>query len=308
MIWGLIGAALAGPWTRAEGSAYVKTGADYYRTTKYVLPAESGLGATGDFGTNAFFGHQYSIYAEVGVSEAWPIQIAARLPFTVSRVAFSAADSVNIVDGTSTNYRGGDMELMPQVALTKKHPIAFGLGMKLPLYNVDHICEGSIYRDFCGRPGDGQLDLTPTLSAGASFLKGKAWAEGAVGYRHRTEIFRNWTTTRAFVDGLAVGATVGAKAGPFIGMVRADAIRNFTGFVYQKKYSDPLVQQAADRNGGQDPFTRQSASIGPQAMAFLTDHLALEARTSFDVWARSTSLGVGFGLGLSWNGQLYGGS
>lgn len=307
MIWALASLAVAGPWTREQGSTYTKAGADYYATTRYILPAESGLGSTGDVGTNAFFGHQYSVYSELGVSDGWPIQVAARLPFTVSDVAFAAEDSVNVLSGDVQSYRMGDFEIMPQVALSRKHPIAAAVQLKLPLYNVDSICEGSIYLDFCGRPGDGQLDLTGWLLAGGSFFSGKAWAEGQLGYRHRTEVFRNWTTDRAFVDSLAFGGTVGGKIGSrFLAMVRFDGNRNFSGFLYDKQYGDPLVQAAVDANGGEDPFTRQSIGVGPQAMVMLTDHVALEGRASWDVWAQSTSIGVGFGAGISWNGKLFG--
>jgi hypothetical protein len=307
MITALVSLAIAGPWTRSHGDAYVKAGADYYYTTKYVLPAESGLAATGDFGTDSFFGHQYSVYGEAGISDAWPIQLAVRAPLTVSVVDFAASDTVNVISGTATSTRMGDLELMPQVALSKKHPIAFGLGVKLPLYNVDNVCAGSVYRDFCGRPGDGQLDVTPWLLAGGSFFKGKAWAEGQVGYRWRSEAYRNWDTTRAFIDSLAFGGTLGAKVGPTLLMVRLDGNRNFSGLVYDKSYADPIVQAATDANKGEDPFTLQSIRFGPQAMLLLSDHWALEGRAQWDVWAQSTSIGVGFGGGVSWRGQLFGG-
>lgn len=296
--------AIAGPWTRDQGSTYAKLGADYYTTTKYVLPAESGLGATGDFGTDGFFGHQYSLYVETGVSDAWPIQLAIRAPLTISAVTFRASDAINQVSGTARSIRGGDLEFMPQVALSKKHPIALGLGVKVPLYNVDGVCPDSLYKDFCGRPGDGQTDLTPWLLAGGSLFKGKAWVEGQVGYRWRTEVFRNWDTDRAFVDSLAFGGTVGGKLGPVLLMGRLDGNRNFTGFLYQKDYGDPLVQSAVEANRGEDPFTMQSIRLGPAAMLQLDDHWALEARSAWDIWAQSTSIGVGFGFGISWQGNV----
>lgn len=298
--------AFAGPWTRAEGDAYLKTGADYYVTTKYVLPAESGVGPTGDAGTNSFFGHQYSVYGEAGLSNAWPIQLAVRVPLTVSVVGFSAEDAVNVASGSTTSVRAGDLELMPQIALSRKHPIALGLGVKAPLYNVDGVCEDSIYRDFCGRPGDGQVDFTPWLLAGGSFLNGKAWAEGQLGYRYRTDIFRNWNTERSFVDSLAFGGTLGAKVGRTLLMARLDGNRNFTGLIFKKTYDDPVIQATAALNKNEDPFTMQSIRVGPQAMVLLDDHWALEARTSFDVWAKAVSIGIGFGVGVSWQGKLFG--
>ncbi len=271
--------AVAGPWTRKQGEHYVKAGADYYTTTKYVLPDEDpALGSTGDFGTTGFFGHQYSVYGEVGVSDGLPIQIAARLPFTLNYVQFEDENAVRRIDGTAFTARAGDLDLMPQVALSKKHPIAAALQVKIPLYGVDNICEDSVYKDFCGRPGDGQTDFTGWLLAGGAFGGGRFWAEGQVGYRHRTELFRNWKTERTLVDSVAFGGTLGGKAGPVIGMVRLDGNKNFVV----------------------DPFTMESVRLGPQAMVTVWEGLAIEARAAWDLWARNASIGFGFGAGVSW--------
>jgi hypothetical protein len=275
----LAASALAGPWTKEQGDHYLKAGADYYYTTRYILPAEDpALGNTGDFGTTGFFGHQYSLYGEVGVSDGIPIQIAARVPFALSYVQFEDENAIRRIDGTTFTARGGDMEVTPQIALSKKHPIAAALTIKVPLYGVDGICTDSVYKDFCGRPGDGQTDFTGWLLAGGAFGKGKFWAEGQVGYRHRTELFRNWKTDRTFVDSVAFGGTLGGRFGPLLAMVRLDGNKNFVT----------------------DPFTMEGVRLGPQAMVDLWNGVALEARAQWDLWARNNSMGVGFGAGISW--------
>ncbi|MEZ4319303.1 MAG: hypothetical protein R3F61_17450 [Myxococcota bacterium] len=279
MIAMLAATALAGPWTRDQGSYYFKGSADYYRTTKYILPDEDpALGSTGDFGTTGFFGHQYSLYGEIGLSDGHPIQVAARVPVALSYVDFEDENAIRRITGTAYTARFGDLELTPQIALSRKHPIAAALTVKIPLYGVDGICTDSVYKDFCGRPGDGQTDFTGWLLAGGSLAKGKAWVEGQAGYRHRTELFRNWKTERTLVDSVVFGGTFGAKAGPLIGMVRLDGNKNFVT----------------------DPYTAESVRIGPQAMFTLWEGLAVEARAAWDIYAQNTSLGFGFGAGVSW--------
>ncbi|MCB9673769.1 MAG: hypothetical protein H6737_01555 [Alphaproteobacteria bacterium] len=279
MIALLLGTALAGPWTKAQGDHYFKAGADWYHTTKYVLPDEDpALGSTGDFGTTGFFGHQYSLYGEVGLSDGHPIQIGARVPVALSYVDFEDENAIRKVTGTAFTARLGDLEVTPQIALSRKHPIAAALTVKIPLYGVDGICEESVYRDFCGRPGDAQTDFTGWLLAGGSLAKGKAWVEGQAGYRHRTELFNHWDTDRTLVDSVAFGGTLGGKAGPLIGMLRVDGNKNLVS----------------------DPYTAESIRVGPQAMLTVYEGLALEARAAWDVYARNTSLGFGAGVGVSW--------
>lgn len=274
----LVGLALAGPWTRELGSTYVKAGADYYVTSRYVLPAELPGAGGGTFATTSFFGQQYGVYAEAGVSDRWPIQLAGRVPMALSTTTFSDETTLRTLSGTAFSARGGDLELSPQIALSRKRPIAAMLTVKVPLYAVDGICAESVYRDYCGRPGDGQTDFTGWLLAGGSLARGRAWVEGQVGYRHRTETFRGWNTERELVDSAVFAAALGANAGPVIGIVRIDGNKNLVA----------------------DPWTMEAVRVGPAAMITVWRGFALEARGAWDVWARNSSIGVGFGLGVSW--------
>lgn len=291
MILLALSTALAGPWTKQAGAKYVKAGADWYYTTRYVLPDEgTGLGGTGDFATQGFFGHQYSLYGEFGVSKSIPIQVAARLPVAWSLVEFAAEDATRAVTGTASTVRWGDLEVTPQIALSKKTPIAFGTTIKLPLYSVDRICKESVWKDFCGRPGDGQTDLTPYLTAGGSLFKGKAWVEALVGWRFRTEIFNAWTTERKFRDGAVFGGVLGGKFGPVLPMLRVDGVLTVSEYI-----------GLATRKGYQrDGFTAERITVGPAFLFDIAKGVAFEGRGGFDVYARNTSIGLSFGTGISW--------
>ena len=281
--------AYGGPWTKRGGSSYTKVGADYYTTTRYVLPAEE-PGIEG-FGTTGFFGQQYSIYSELGIPNEWPIQMAARLPLTVSEVTFEAEDLTRKVKGTATNVRFGDLQLTPQIALSKKAPIALSTTIKLPLYQIDKICSDSIYKDFCARPGDGQIDITPRLLAGGSLAKGKMWVEGSLGWRFRTEVFRNWSTARSFNDSLVFGGLVGGKLGKVLLMARISG-NLVVGEDLQKLLNPDFVRNR---------FTAESITVGPSLMVPIGRGFALEARGSYDLYARNTSQGLGYGAGISWS-------
>lgn len=280
MIVLLSSAAMAGPWTKEQGQHYVKAGADWYTALEYAQPAEgSGLGSTGDAGTEGFFGHQYSVYGEFGLSKGHPIQIGARVPLALSYVQFKTEDAARLIEGKTFTMRGGDFEITPQVALSRKIPVAAAVTVKIPLYGVDSICQNNmVYRDFCGRPGDGQTDFTFWTLAGGSLLNGKAWVEGWAGYRHRTEFFRNWDTERDLVDSVVFAGTFGAKAGPLIAMARVDGNKN--------------IQK--------DAFTAEAVRIGPALMLQNKDGWALEGRLAWEPWAENASRGIGFGTGVSW--------
>lgn len=291
MIWLLGSLAVAGPWTKPSGSHYVKVGGDWYRTTRYVLPDEgSGLGSTGDFATEGFFGHQYSVYGEIGISKTIPVQIAARIPLTYSVVQFSAEDTNRAVSGTAHTVRWGDLEVTPQVALSKKKPIAVGVTFKLPMYRVNQICDDSVWKDFCGRPGDGQTDITPYFTAGGGLFGGKGWVEALVGWRFRTELFYDWDTERTLRDGAVFGGVLGFKAGPFLPMLRVD------GILTVPEYIGLATKKGYQRDG----YTAERITIGPSFLFDIAEGVALEGRGGYELYARNTSIGLSFGAGISW--------
>jgi hypothetical protein len=274
----LVAAALAGPWTRDAGDVYLKLAGDLYAASRYVLPEELPGAGSQEFGAKGIFAQQVGLYAEVGLSDGHPIQLAVKVPFVASSVRFAEVSSAGSFSGRALASRFGDLEFGPQVALSRKHPIAARLWWKVPLYSVDGICEQSVFRDYCGRPGDGQTDLTAWLTAGSSFAGGRAWVEAELGYRHRTEIFRAWSTDRTFVDGVAYGVAVGGRIGPAIGMLRADGVRNLRA----------------------DPWTGDGMHLGPSAMIEVGGGFALEARLAVDLLVRNGTSGLGGGLGVSW--------
>ncbi|HCP44993.1 MAG TPA: hypothetical protein DIU15_03075, partial [Deltaproteobacteria bacterium] len=75
--------ATAGAWTRTFLDTYVKASADFYRATSYVDPQ------TGQTHDDDFFGQQYSVYGELGLVRAWPVQVSMLLPMTIGRRSFT---------------------------------------------------------------------------------------------------------------------------------------------------------------------------------------------------------------------------
>ena len=263
-------AAQAGPWTRSEGSFYAKAAADWYDTGSYVSPT------AGEVADTQYFGHRYGVYGEIGLPTGHPVQLAASLPVVVGRVRFTRRDAFEDLNGTATSTRLGDLTLTPQVALHRELPIAAALEMKLPLYDNGGVCEGNPWQEYCPWAGDGQVDLTGWVSAGAS-LGGKGWTEAAVGYRHRTEWYPAGFLPLSYTDLVTSNATIGLLAGPLALAARADT----------------AVAPAPDKR------TSEYFRIGPSLLFDIVENVAIEGRYQHDLWTRNASAGFGFGAGVS---------
>lgn len=262
----------AGAWTRSRGEYYAKLGADVYVAGDYVVPGG------GDAATQSYVGQQYGAYAELGLSSGHPVQLAASVPFTVGAVAFERSDTFQTATGRIVSARMGDLRFRPQVALHRDLPLAVAVEVKVPLYAVDRICadEGP-YRDLCPRPGDGQVDLTEWVLAGASLAALPLWGEVGLGYQHRTEWFVGWDTDLQLADAVVWAATVGANAGALIAMVKADG-------------AHPLRD---------DGVTPGAVRLGPGVLYTVGGEVGLEARAQWDVQARAASRGMSVGAGVS---------
>lgn len=261
----LLGAADAGagPWTKNLGQVYVKLNEGFFLADSY-------LDASGQVieGTD-YLGLTTSLYFEVGVWRG--LQVWGYLPHVVARNSFD--------DGSRfLQAGGGDALVGLQVTpIQLPFPWAVKLEVKLPMYDVGGI-EGSLAPNFPAS-GDGQVDLTFYLSAGASLGSIPLYAFGEVGYRHRTEAYIGTGDTRSFGDGFAFFAQVG-----------------YTFF-------DRVL--VALNSGGIIPFqndgvTKAYVTLGPALVVPIWRGLAAEA--SFDpvIHARASSPGYGFGFGLSY--------
>ena len=265
--------AQAGPWTRSSDSHYAKLGGDWYAPRSFEQVGRGGGLASED----TYFGHQYSLYGEVGLPTAIPTQVSLKLPMSIGHVGFTRKDNGQTASGTATTLRMGDMVLRSQVGLAGDKPVAFALDTKIPLYRNDSICgEYPQFIDVCARPGDNQLDFTGWLLGGASVGK-KGWVEASAGYMHRTEVYLGWDTQAVWGDSVVVDGVLGGTYGPVLAMVKVNG--NFV-------VSEP----------GQTP---QAFRAGPTVLVDIAPGLALEARAETEVWATYTSKGLGFGFGIS---------
>jgi hypothetical protein len=262
--------ASAGAWTRGFGDYYAHIGADYYVPRVYVDPLTGRAVET----NRRYLGQQYGFYGELGVSKGWKAQVGLVVPFSIGSLTFEAPGGM----GRATTWRAGDARIFGQVAVARKLPIAAIVEVKVPLYANDDVGKNQgVYQPDFPKPGDGQVDTGVWLTAGAGIPKTALWAEGALGWVHRSEWFVGWDTDVSFTDGIGLNGTFGGKAGKLIAMVKIDGRVN------------PV----------DDDLTREWIAVGPAVLYDIHPKLSLEARVSYDVWAAHAASGVGFGLALS---------
>lgn len=272
--WALLvcGSAWAGAWTRSSGAYYAKLGADLYVASDRVVPVG------GPPSKQVFLGQQYTAYAEIGLLEVHPFQLGISAPLTVGSVSFERTDAFQTATGRVTSVRLGDLRVRPQVALHPRVPLSVGVEVKVPMYAVDGICaDQGPYRDLCPRPGEGQIDVTEWLLAGATWRGLPLWGEAGVGYMHRTELFLGWDIDVELADTFVWVSNLGVNVSAWVLMAKAEG-------------THPLRA---------DGITPGNARVGPAVLYTLVKGLGVEARAQWDVHARASPRGFGGGLGLS---------
>lgn len=269
-MWWWMAAALAGPWTRAPGDAYLKLSADGYATTRYVAPDALAREAT-------YRGLQVGAYAEVGLVERLQVSVAA--PLVVGASVTTVSTAIDSYDVRTTSVSPGDLWVAPQVALSRSRPLALRLEAKVPMYGLDAVGRRDpVYRVLYAAPGDGQIDLVPFLTGGAS--AGTAFGEAELGYAFRTPWAFDDRPLPAG-DGPAARLKGGIADAGWLAWVGTDAR-------FALAHVDTTRQWVtASVGGGRD----------------LGEGFALEARVAYDVWTRAISQGIGAGLGLSWRAR-----
>ena len=258
--------AWAGPWTRgAGGSAYAKI-------SESVFVADSFVDASGRVVEGAdYLGFSTALYAEIGLLEGLHLQ--GYLPYVVARNAFD--DSTRFLN---TGLGDALVALQWTPVAIRSLPWAVRLEAKAPLYDVGDI-EGPLAMRFPAF-GDGQLDLTAWLSAGASGRLGvPLYGFLELGYRHRTEAYLGTGDDRAFADTLVAAAQLGAT--PLWEVLVALNVSSAL----------PLRD---------DEVTRAFASVGPALLVPLVGGLSLEAGLDALFWTRNSAPGYSVGLGLSY--------
>jgi hypothetical protein len=271
----LAGPAHAGAWTKEIGEFYAKAGGDVYRAFRYVSPGTANQGGS-------YFGGQASAYAEAGVLPVHKGQLVVSVPFVIGTHSGMVSDPTGPVDVRATTARFGDLRVGAQVALHPKSPLAAAIEVKIPMYANDSV--GAAYptlEQLFPLPGDGQVDVTGWLFAGATPWP-RSFFEAGVGYRHRTEAFVGWEPPEgtSFTDGIAWTAKGGYTLGAVLLIAGTDGIVSI---------GDPAA----------DNLTREYVSLFGTALIDVAKGIAIEPRVSGEVWADHTSQGIGGGLGVS---------
>ncbi len=273
--------AWAGAWTREQGSTYVKAGADVYQALSFQAPGEAAQSE------GAYFGQQYSLYGEVGLTKGHPFQLAVALPFVVGTHTTEVIDAFGELPVRATTARAGDLRVWAQTQLGKPKKVALSpaIELKVPLYANGQV--GSPlpnFSDLFPKPGDGNVDITPWLYVGSG-LTPKVFVEGGVGYIFRTEAFVGWETDIEFNDGPRFLAKIGGQLGPVLLIGGAEG---------------QFVTSGQTSEGETDLFTRRFLVVFGNALIDVGKGIAIEPRIAVEAFAQNASQGWGGGLGVSW--------
>jgi len=254
----------AGPWTQDQGRFYLKMDQGFFVAKSYVDASGAVIKGT------EYLGVTTSLYAEVGVWKG--LHLMTYLPYSFARNTFRDGGRFLNVGGGDANFA---VQYSPPFKMSAK--TAVKVDFKVPFYDVAGI-RGPLAAQFPAF-GDGQLDVTFWLSAGYALPRIPLYFVAEVGYRHRTEVFVGHGDARRFGDGLVWLAQVG-----YIIRNRVGLGLNFGGLV-------PFRE---------DAWTKGYISLGTALFVRLWRGLSAEARFDPILWARNSSMGFGFGFGLSY--------
>ena len=273
MLLAVLATAHAGPWVKAPGHAYVKSGYNRFSADTFVQPDGTEVAGT------TYLGHTSSLYGEVGVANK--LQAVFSVPFVGSR---NIIDDVFYINRDFGDVLAG-LEYGTSLGST---PVSLQVLGKVPLYDNNDLNQYAGAATLFPAIGDGQVDVTALLAAGRGWSLGKVqgWVLGEVGYRHRTEWWIGDTSApdRDLLDGIPWTAQLGYS--PRIGdrdlgwtFIGLSGVNNFTT----------------------DDVTRQfiQASIGGGFRVIGPVHV--EIGYSDMIWTRASAPGGGVNFGLSFN-------
>lgn len=166
--------ALAGPWTHAPGSGYLKAGMSLFRTNDGMVDGQStGL---------AYQTTTWSLYGEVGIPGR--LQLTAYVPYVLGTNE-SASSGIRY-----NHHAVGDMTVALDHGPVPEIPFSFGLELKFPGYDdptqfddADGIDQAVFDPIKFPVLGDNNIDVMPRVQLGHGFRRG--WVQAAVGYRWR---------------------------------------------------------------------------------------------------------------------------
>jgi hypothetical protein len=269
----LVPAALAGPWVKAPGHAYLKAGYSQFSADSFVQPDGTTVQGT------RYVGHTSSLYGEVGLTEG--LQAVLSAPFVGSR---------NIVDEVSyINRWAGDLGAGLEVGhALGSTPVSLQLLAKIPLYDNNDLNTYGAAATLFPAIGDGQVDLTALAAVGRGWSVGgvRGWVAAEAGYRHRTEWWLGDSSQpdRVLVDGVPWTTQLGYSPqirSRDLGWLSLGlgCINNLTADAVTKQYIQASV------GGGLNLVGSLFAEVGYSTM----------------VWTRTSAPGGGISLGLSLN-------
>ncbi|MCB0325933.1 MAG: hypothetical protein KDD69_20290, partial [Bdellovibrionales bacterium] len=258
-------------WVHGFGEGYVKGSFSYYSSSdSFNQGVSTGL---------QFESFTYRVYAELGLPANF--QFAFDVPYQVAVNESGSGIEYN-------NHTFGDVNLRLDYGLPTPIPMSINVGVKIPAYTPigrqgdDGVVtlDGQTWTlETFPDVGDGQVDLTATISAGYSFPTVPIWLNADLGYQHRFGVF---------VDGLYAALGVGGYVWP--------------GHIAVGVYSNGIFTLTED----EDPDVRASKEyIYTQGYLLITGapwvpDLGLTFAVGGTPYAEQTSKGIDYSVGLSY--------
>jgi len=267
-------ASRAGPWNKAPGDGYAKLGSATF-TSKVGCDDDGVCTPSDPFTLTA---ETLFAYVELGISE--------RLTFT-ALVPFVFATNQSSFGVNFHTIGLADLTLGAQLGLLQGGPfvVASRFELKLPMYQGGPSIAGRQSRIVDGYPrstryfpalGDGQVDLTAFLSFGLSIPEIDAFIAFEPGYRHRTSVI-----TDAFVAQGTFGLFVLDRH--ILLLMNA-----------QRVFTMPVVDERTDVLG------KAYFAMGPAAMVYVTDGLAIEIGADVLLLGQNAAQGSQLSCGVSY--------
>lgn len=256
-----------GPWSKDLGHVYAKVSGN-------VFLANGFRNAQGTLSRDVFYtGITTTAYAEVGLG--YGFQILATLPYTIAINAFQ--DGARFTQGSFADTQLGLQWMLP---LRLPLVMAFRADIKIPTYDINTFMNQ--YPDVGIRfpvHGDGQIDITLWYALGGNIPRLPFYGFVEVGYRFRTEAFWSTVSDRTFLDNFVFHAQWG-----WYFWQRMILSVNFRGTLAL----------------GEDTYTQSFLTLGLGFYLPVWKGLAIEATFDPTLWAKNSSQGYAFSLGLSY--------
>ena len=256
--------AIAGPWTKNLGEAYLKISENVFIAGEYVDPRAGRAEGVSDASHRSF---STAIYGEVGVFDR--LHALLYLPWTAGVNSYQGSASYLSLGFGDLN---AGLQWSPDIL---PFPAAIRAEIKVPLYDIAQP-KGYDGVRFPAR-GDGQIDATLWLSAGTSFSE--IYLYGELGHRFRTEAYVGEGDDLRFADSFVAFGQIGWTTP--ISIIVAGSVNCVVPYAF-------------------DDATKGYLLLGASLFAPIGAGFALEAGVEGTAWARASSRGVAVSGGVSY--------